>query len=78
MKRSIISLPEDDLRWLKRQSHLDGRSMAEIVRLAIGAYRRQSSADPYRKVLRETAGSWSCVNEDSQQIVDRLRDEWHQ
>lgn len=76
MKRSIVSLPEDDMRWLKRQSRLHGRSMAETIRLAIGAYRRTSGPDAYHKVLKETAGSWSSVNEDGQQMVDRLRDEW--
>ncbi len=51
--------------------------MAETVRMAIGAYRRQSGADPsYRKTLKETAGSWSAVTEDGQHMVDRLRDEW--
>ena len=76
MKRSIISVPEDDLRWVKHQSRLHGRSMAETIRVAITAYRHQSSTDPYRAVLRETAGSWTTVRGDSQEMVDRLREEW--
>ena len=76
MTRTIISLPEEDKKWLDSYAGRQRISSAEVIRRAISEYRANRSQKDLGKVLRETAGAWSSVSGDSRDHVDALRQEW--
>jgi hypothetical protein len=76
MTRTIISISEDEKRWLENYSRKQGISSAEVVRRAIKEYRRNVSRRDQKTVIRETSGAWTSLKGDSQDHVDRIRGEW--
>ena len=76
MSRMIITLADDDKRWLQVVSRLQKQSMAETIREAIRQYRERGEKSNLKRVVRETAGAWGTSEEDSQDYVNRLRSEW--
>jgi len=77
MIRTIISISAEEKKWLDAYSRRQGLSSAEIIRRAIEQYRRQVGKEgSLQRVLRETAGAWTSIRGDSQDYVDKLRDEW--
>ena len=79
MARMILSLSEDDKRWLRTISREQGCSMAEVVRISIHHYRQQKrTGGRLQNVLQETAGGWRAAKTDAQAWVNRLRAEWNE
>ena len=76
MTRTIISLPEDEKKWLESYGKQHRISSAEVVRRAIREFRRKEPDRSLKAVLEETAGAWTSVRGDSRGHVDRLRREW--
>ena len=76
MTRTIISLPEEEKKWLESYGRRHRISSAEVVRRAIAEYRQRRSDRALEAVLRETAGAWTSVKGDSREYVDSLRREW--
>jgi metal-responsive CopG/Arc/MetJ family transcriptional regulator len=76
MTRMIVSLPEDEKRWLESRSRRLRVSSAELVRRAIREYRSKESRKSLAGVLRDTAGTWTSVKGDTQDHVEALRKEW--
>jgi len=76
MTRTIVSIPEDEKKWLESYSRRHRISSAEVVRRAIREYRLKKSQKGLAGVLRETAGSWTSVKGDTRDHVDALRKEW--
>jgi Arc/MetJ-type ribon-helix-helix transcriptional regulator len=76
MTRTIVSIPEDEKKWLESHSRRHRISSAEVVRRAIREYRRKESQKGLAGVLRETAGTWTSVKGDTRDHVDALRKEW--
>lgn len=76
MTRTILSLPEDEKRWLESYGKRHRISSAEVIRRAIREFRGKKPEAGLREVLRETAGAWTSVRGDSRGYVDRLRKEW--
>jgi len=76
MTRMIVSLPEDEKKWLESRSRRLRVSSAELVRRAIQEYRSKESRKSLGTVLRQTAGAWTSVKGDTQDHVDALRKEW--
>jgi metal-responsive CopG/Arc/MetJ family transcriptional regulator len=76
MTRMILSLPEDEKKWLERRSRRLRVSSAELVRRAIRQYRAKDSKTRLADVLRETAGTWTSVKGDTRRHVEALRKEW--
>jgi len=76
MTRTIISLPEGDKRWLESYGKRHGISSAEVVRRAIGEFRRKKPVRSLAAVLRDTAGTWTSIKGDSRERVEALRKEW--
>jgi hypothetical protein len=76
MVRSIVSLPEEDKKWLEHYGRKHRMSGAEIIRRAVKHYRRHVSEGGYDRVVRETAGAWTSIRGDSQNHVDAARSEW--
>ena len=76
MTRTIISIPEDEKKWLESYGRRNRISSAEVVRRAIRELRRKEPDKSLKDVLEETAGTWTSVRGDSRGHVDRLRQEW--
>lgn len=76
MTRTIVSIPEDEKKWLESYGRRHRISSAEVVRRAIREYRLRESGKSLAKVLRETAGRWTSLKGDTRDHVDALRDEW--
>jgi hypothetical protein len=76
MTRTIISLPEDEKKWLENYGRRHRISSAEVIRRAIKAYRTRKSEKGLAGVLRNTAGAWTSVNGDSRDVVEAMRKEW--
>lgn len=52
--RTLIDIPEDDIRWLDKQAAQLGRSRAAVVREAVSAYRAEARND----ALESGFGLW--------------------
>lgn len=76
MIRTVISLDEDDKRWLDSESARRGVTMTQMVRDAIRHMRAApaSSATSFDLLLEGTRGLWR--QGDGLGWQDRLRDEW--
>jgi hypothetical protein len=76
MTRTILSIPEDEKKWLESYGRRHRISSAEVVRRAIREYRLKESRKGLAGVLKETAGTWTSLKGETQDHVDALRDEW--
>ena len=76
MVRMIVSLTEQDKKWLERTSRRDGISSAELVRRAVAALRGVEPACGFRARVALCAGRWKAGRHDAQKDVDAMRDEW--
>jgi Arc/MetJ-type ribon-helix-helix transcriptional regulator len=79
MIRTLISLDEEDKRWLDRRAQEEGTTMTEVVRKAVRRYReeheRGTAAEPtLDQLLRQTSGLWPGGDGLEEQM--RARDEW--
>lgn len=77
MPRTIISLSDDDKRWLDRQARQRRVSMTSLVAEAVSEYRvRQEAADrpDVQATLNDTTGLWR--RGDGLDWQQRMRDEW--
>lgn len=52
--RTLVDIPEDDIRWLDGEAEALGKSRAALVRDAVSAYRARHNDD---RILRG-AGYW--------------------
>lgn len=76
MTRTIISIPEDEKRWLADFGRRHRISSAAVVRRAIEDFRRTKTAKNLTDVLRDTAGTWTSITGDTRDYVDSLRKDW--
>lgn len=58
--RTIVDIPEDDIRWLDQKAGETGKSRTAIVREAVAVYRVEQSDDAERRraALRAGFGAW--------------------
>ena len=75
MVRTIITLEENDKKWLDRYSGRYGRSTAETIRQAIKEFQKQARKGEYQNILKATAGLFKG-KDDSVSFVRKLRGEW--
>ncbi len=76
MTRTIISLPEEEKKWLESYGRRHRISSAEVIRRAIREFRAGKPARSLKAVLEETAGAWTSIRGDSRDHVEGLRKEW--
>jgi len=75
MIRTVVSLPEDDKRWLDAEAEREGVSMTEVVRLAVSRLRAETRrARTFDNLLKTTAGIGT--GEDGVALQKKLRKEW--
>jgi len=78
MVRTLISLDEDDKRWLDRQAKEGHTTMTEVVRQAIRSYRlrgrpSKGQKPTYKEILEMTKGTWT--QGDALEYVRKIRAE---
>lgn len=76
MIRTIISLDEDDKKWLEERAAAEDIPMTEVVRRALHLMQElERREDPdIDQLLERTRGLWT--SEDGLDYQRRLRDEW--
>lgn len=56
--RTLIDLPEDDMKWLDRRAAEQGKSRAALVREAISTYRAETEPSKDKSWLDDAFGIW--------------------
>jgi len=75
MIRTVVSLPEEDKRWLDDEAVREGVSMTEIIRRAVSRLRTHTArAKTFDGLLKTTAGIGT--GEDGVALQKRIRKEW--
>jgi hypothetical protein len=73
MTRTIISLENDDKKWLDEEARRSGLPKSAIVRLSI-RYMRLDREKSFENLLNQTSGTWK--EGDGLAYQERLRSEW--
>jgi len=76
MKRTVVSLSDEDKEWLDRRAEREGVPMTELVRRAVSMLREklQREDPPFDELLEETSGTWP--QGEGVDYQRRIRDEW--
>ena len=75
MIRTVVSLPEDDKRWLDDEAEREGVSMTEVIRRAVSLLREaETRAKAFDDLLAATKGIGT--GEDGVTLQRKLRGEW--
>lgn len=74
--RTLIDLPEDDMRWLDERAARQGKSRAALVREAVASFRAEAGSD----WIARGAGHWRHRGDigdvvDYQRALRRERDQ---
>lgn len=72
--RTLVDIPEEDIRWLDNRAVIEGSSRAAVVRDAVAKYRTISTSEG----IEEAFGIWRDRDDigDAVQWQRRLRAEW--
>ncbi len=73
MTRMLISLEENDRRWLEQRAQESGVPMSEVVRQAI-RQAQENGRKPMKELLASTQGLWR--KGDGLRYQRRVRKEW--
>ena len=74
-KRTIITLSEEDKRWLETYSSANQISLAEAIRQGINKLRETAREDTYKAIVEETRGIWR--QGDGLEYQRKIRAEWN-
>jgi hypothetical protein len=78
--RTIVDIPEDDIRWLDAKAAELGKSRTALVREAVESYRAEAGDDAARRAnaLRAGFGLWARngISEDPKEYDRKRRAEW--
>ena len=72
--RTIITLSDEEKRWLMAFSKAHRISMAETLRKGIACLRNSEGTNVYHNLVEQTRGIWK--NGDGLEYQRRLRSEW--
>ncbi|HDM75506.1 MAG TPA: hypothetical protein ENG51_03445 [Deltaproteobacteria bacterium] len=72
--RTIITISEEDKRWLESYGRARGISLAEAIRRGIKKLREDEATETYRIMITKTKGLWK--KGDGLKYQQRLRKEW--
>lgn len=72
--RTLIDIPEDDMKWLDRKAADEGRSRAAVVREAVAQFRAASG----KKGIQRYFGLWKDREDvsDGLKYQRKMRGEW--
>jgi hypothetical protein len=76
MKRTLISLEDQDKAWLDETAAREGTATTELVRRAVKLLRERQALEqqPLSEILRRTRGLWRAA--DGLDYQRKIRDEW--
>ena len=76
MVRTVVSLEEDDKRWLDERAAEEGVPMTELIRRAVRLLRGQARLErpELDDLLERTSGNWK--QGDGLEFQERVRGEW--
>jgi hypothetical protein len=72
--RTIITISEQEKRWLAAYSGLHGVSLAAAIRKAIACLKANEGHEAYRKLVQDTKGIW--MQGDALRYQEGIRSEW--
>lgn len=72
--RTIITISEQEKRWLTAYSGLHGVSLAEAVRRGIACLKAAEGHTAYQKLVHNTGGIWK--RGDALRYQEDIRSEW--
>jgi hypothetical protein len=72
--RTIITISEQEKRWLAAYSGLHGVSQAAAIRRAIACLKAADGHEAYRKLVQDTKGIW--MRGDALRYQEGIRSEW--
>jgi hypothetical protein len=73
-KRTIITLSEEDKRWLESYSRLNRVSVAEAIRQGIRKLKEAELFENYQTLVQRTKGLWK--KGDGLNFQKKIRAEW--
>jgi hypothetical protein len=73
--RTIITLSEEDKRWLESYSNAHQVSLAEAIRQGIRRLKDAELKETYRVLVNSTKGLWK--KGDGLKYQRKIRSEWH-
>ena len=73
--RTIITLSEEDKKWLQSYSRAHDISLAEAVRQGVQKLKIAEQPELYRSLVKNTKGIWKKSNGLEYQEI--IRSEWH-
>ncbi len=76
MVRTLISLPDKDLRKLDILAHKTKKSRAQVVREAVSVYLKQNEPRNWEEMVRSAAGILKDKIKDTDAYLEKLRSEW--
>lgn len=76
MVRTVVSLEDDDKRWLDERAEKEGVPMTELIRRAVRLLRQHTRRDRpgLDELLDRTAGMWN--QGDGLKYQEKIRREW--
>ena len=74
-KRTIITLSEEDKRWLESYSNLNRVSVAEAIRQGIRKLKEAELIENYQTLVQRTKGLWK--KGDGLDFQKKIRAEWN-
>jgi hypothetical protein len=74
-KRTIITISEEDKRWLESYSKLHRVSVAEAIRQGIRKLKEAELSENYRTLVQVTKGFWK--KGDGLKYQKKIRAEWN-
>ena len=74
-KRTIITIPEEDKRWLESYSSLHRVSVAEAIRQGIRRLKEAELYENYQTLVQNTKGLWK--KGDGLIYQKKMRAEWN-
>ena len=74
-KRTIITLSEEDKRWLESYSRIHQVSLAEAIRQGIRRLKDAELETTYRTIVQNTRGIWKEGG--GLKYQRKVRSEWH-
>ena len=76
--RTLIDVPEDDIKWLDQRALSEGKSRAAVVREAVSAYRIQTNDAGSKDWLEAGFGGWARLGMefDAHEYERKRRAEW--
>lgn len=72
--RTIITISEQEKRWLAAYSGSHGVSLAASIRKAIACLKATEGNVAYRKLVKDTGGIWT--RGDALRYQEEIRSEW--